>query len=556
MQTLTVAIGPKGIDFFTRHYVTDVLANDLKGMKFPDHDVPDIADFTIEDTGSTIITCEKLDVNLTDGKLQGFEPVYKDVKQQSDGTFTLTYDANNFSVPYTWKETWTKDTFTPRTGHDHKPEGPDSFDYKPSIGKLDTTVTVSFSYDSGHNSYDIKYQSSSATPSDTSGPPPGDSVIQHEQDFWHSEHLNTDAVKAIGTVDFGKPVENAINPMIASIPASGKLTEDITFGFAVGDSKLAFPGDNGITVGVTGEVTYQGTAYPGPRPAALPVPTPPADDHHLEVYVSDYTVSALHWAYWKAGKLDATLTPKDVPDPDSLKVDTYLTLVPAFKPYKGCSMTARITPLALPNQEIPQNYTFAQVYEFTAETENLLKDQLPSDVYTKVVKHLDGNAYTAESDLTADLSDCKIPDQYFAAIKKATDIMGMVVTQNLEFTLTIEDDDEKPKIVFDLLRTDILRDLKLGASGNAQTMQYGFHKVKFLATLKSSDVPHFDKLDFGGMVWPIVGEPHYDQVLEDLGKTGVALPIVQDFTFLFEQAELSIQEHYVSVLANVQYKNA
>ncbi|MFE1177266.1 hypothetical protein [Streptomyces sp. NPDC058773] len=554
MQTLTVAIGPKGIDFFTQHYVKDVLANDLKDMAFPDHDVSDIARFEIENSGFTVVTCEKLDVKLSEGKLQGFEPAYQGVKQQVNGTFTLTYDAVHFSVPYKWTETWTKDTFTVRTGHDYASQGPDTFDYHPSIGKLDTSVTVSFTYNSGRNTYDITYQNSTATPSDSKTAPPGDSVIQHEKEFWGGEHLNTDAVAAIGGVEFAKPVENAINPMLASIPASGKLTDDITFNFAVGDSKLAFPGDNGLTIGVTGEVTYKGTPYPGPQPAALPVPTPPTDDHHLEVYVSEYTMGALHWAYWKAGKLDFTLTPKDIPDPDSLKVDTYLTLVPAFKPYKGCTMTAQVTPLSLPHQDIPQTYAFAQVYEFTAETEKILQQQLPSDVYNKVLKHMDGNAYTTVSDLTTDLSDLKISQEYYAAIEKATAVMGMVVTQNLEFTLTIEADDEKPKIVFDLLRTDILRDLKLGAADNVQTMQYSFHKVMFQATLKSSDVPHIDQTTFGSTVWPIVGEPHYDKVLEDLGSKGVALPIVRDFTFLFDQAVLSIQEHYVSVLADVRYK--
>ncbi|AWN31771.1 hypothetical protein [Streptomyces sp. NEAU-S7GS2] len=556
MQTLTVAIGAKGIDFFTKHYVTDVLANDLKGMKFPDHDVPGITEFTIEDTGSTWVYCENLDVKLTNGKLQGFDPAYQGVKQQSNGTFTLTYDAVKFTVPYTWTEKWDRKACT-RFGCDPaKSQGPNSFDYNPSIGKLDTTVTVSFAYDSGRNSYDIKYQSSNATPSDSSTEPPGDSVIQHEKGFWGGKHLNTDAVAAIGGVEFAKPVQDSINPMLASIPASGKLTDDITFDFAVGDSKLAFPGDNGITIGVTGEVAYKGTPYPGPQPTALPVPTPPVDDHHVEVYVSDYTVSALHWAYWKAGKLDLTLRPSDLPDPDSLKVKTYVTAVKAFKPYAAFAMTAQVTPVALPQKDIPQTYEFAQVHEFTQATEDILQKQLPSDVYALIKTSLDGNAYTQTSDLTADLRQLGVAEQYDEAIEKATRVMGMVVTQNLEFALFIEDGKSRPQIVFDLLRTDVLQNLALGRSGNAQTMQYDFHKVTFDATLKSTTVPGFDKVDFGGMVWPIIGEPRYDEALQKLGKTGVALPIVQDFTFLFEQAQLSIQEHYVSVLADVAYKNA
>ncbi|WP_275575200.1 hypothetical protein [Methylocucumis oryzae] len=42
----------------------------------------------------------------------------------------------------------------------------------------------------------------------------------------------------------------------------------------------------------------------------------------------------------------------------------------------------------------------------------------------------------------------------------------------------------------------------------------------------------------------------------DLGATGVPLPIMQNFQFDFSNAELSVQTGYVSILANVVYKNS
>ena len=72
----------------------------------------------------------------------------------------------------------------------------------------------------------------------------------------------------ISSVDFAGLVAGSCNSLFGSIPASGHLTSDIVYQFAVGDSGLAYPSDNGVTVGVTGTVTYQGTEYPGAKTGA------------------------------------------------------------------------------------------------------------------------------------------------------------------------------------------------------------------------------------------------------------------------------------------------
>jgi len=40
-----------------------------------------------------------------------------------------------------------------------------------------------------------------------------------------------------------------------------------------------------------------------------------------------------------------------------------------------------------------------------------------------------------------------------------------------------------------------------------------------------------------------------------MGKTGVPLPIMSGFQFLFSQAELSVQDGFVSIKSQVQYKS-
>ncbi|MDQ5823372.1 MAG: hypothetical protein M3441_04060, partial [Chloroflexota bacterium] len=282
----------------------------------------------------------------------------------------------------------------------------------------------------------------------------------------------------------------------------------------------------------------------------LPVPPVPTDQHHLQTYVSDYEINALHWAYFMAGLLNVTVNPSDLPDPDVLKVKTYVAMIPAFKPYASFAMQAHIVP------KQPPTVTSQQVYIFTTAAMSLLQQQLPASVYQQITG-LSGNAYVAQADLETDLAGAGVAQDYYATIEKATLASGMAVAHDLQFSLTIQNGaPQQPNLVFDLVRTDILQNLGLGISGTAQTLQYGFTRVTYAATFVSTTVPGFDKTNFGDLIWPVVGEPNYDETLQEMGETGVPLPIMSGFQFLFDQAQLSIQEGYVSILANVELKGA
>ena len=161
----------------------------------------------------------------------------------------------------------------------------------------------------------------------------------------------------------------------------------------------------------------------------------------------------------------------------------------------------------------------------------------------------------SKRDLEADLSGAGVEQAWFALIEKAARSMGMVVTQSLAFTLTIQNGaNPAPTLVFDVARVDILANLGLGMSGTAQTLQYGFKRVRAQATLVSTTIPHFDRQDFGNLIWPVAGEPRYDATLAAMGKTGVPLPMMKDLQFHFEQAQVTIQQGYVAVLAQVALK--
>ena len=89
-------------------------------------------------------------------------------------------------------------------------------------------------------------------------------------------------------------------------------------------------------MGVAGGASYNGTPFSGGTPPQLPLPAPLAetDTHHLTMYVSNYEINALLWAFTQAGKLNLTLNPTDLPDPAVLKVATYVRNAKALAPYQ------------------------------------------------------------------------------------------------------------------------------------------------------------------------------------------------------------------------------
>jgi hypothetical protein len=75
------------------------------------------------------------------------------------------------------------------------------------------------------------------------------------------------------------------------------------------------------------------------------------------------------------------------------------------------------------------------------------------------------------------------------------------------------------------------------------------------ATFTSSTIPNFPGQQMAG-IWQAAGDPQYAQVLAALGKTGVPLPIMSGFQFTFSDATLSVQQGYVSILAQVAFKGS
>ncbi|HNE29514.1 MAG TPA: hypothetical protein PLW66_10110, partial [Saprospiraceae bacterium] len=461
---------------------------------------------------------------------------------------------------YKWNEAynWLSQGWSRGRGGSHHFESTgssnDNFHYAPAIGSLTIPIAIQFVFSQANNEWEMNVRPFDLPPiQNMQYKLPRNSILNNQVSGCSGNHANDTTMQMLSAIDFATPINGLITGTLASIPGSGNLGNGIQFDFSVGDAGLAFPNNDGIQIAVKGGASYQGTAYDAPPPAPLPLPVPPgdADEHHLYLYVSSYEVDALAWAFFKAGQLDLLVQPDQIPNPEALKVKSYVSMESALQPYEAFVMFAQI------EQNTAPATSFQTVYYFDTAVMNQLKNQLPASI-DQLIQALQGNAYVSQTDLDNFLQSATVPASYFSVIADAGKISAMVLTQDLNFTLLIQNGQtDAPNIKFEVKRVDILTDLALGISpSKTQSMQFGFANATNVCTFQSSSIPGFNGDVFAQIVWPVTAEYNYAANLVKLGQEGVPLPIMQGFQFDFENAQLSLQEGYVSILANVLYLNS
>ena len=149
-----------------------------------------------------------------------------------------------------------------------------------------------------------------------------------------------------------------------------------------------------MSLGVTGNVTWQGNAYSGGTPPSLGLPSmPTSNDVHF--YAADYEFSELFWAFYNDGQLDTTITASQLTDKTLLYTDTYAdtTLGPLAHWYPHLWMTLGVTP------QSPATVTFQSVYELVYGDNGVLarqQMQLPVNIYTSL-QSLQGSVYLTQA---------------------------------------------------------------------------------------------------------------------------------------------------------------
>ncbi len=563
MQAITIAIGKTGINFFTQQYLLSTIQKLLGNLKPPDRSIP-VAGFKYGSGLNATTTVSNLTIQLSQGSLNGFSPSFQQIVQGLSGTtpiFTLSFGSSAFTANYKWTESYHWDSVTVENGPDgptpvyHSGNTNTPFTYNPSFSQLAITINVTFAFNSTTQTWQITVQQTSGQAQGASTNIPSGSVVTHQTGDCSGQHISAATAQMIGAIDFATPINTLISGILATIPGSGNLGNNIVYDFSLSaPDQLVFPNNDGIQMGVRGGASYNGTAFAGGSPPSLPLPTPPgdADTHHLNIYVSNYEVDALNWAFFEAGKLNTIVNASDLADPEVLKVKTYVASCPPLTPYSGRAMQAKIVPNAAPTT------AFQMVYELSSMVMEILEKQLPTSVYNDLTG-LQGNNYASKTDLESDLTSVDIASSYFPAIEAAAQAMGMVVTHDINYTLTILDfQAPEPTIEFNVKRVDILSNLSLGLGGanqQTQTMQFQFQNISWVENFISSSIPKLNASIFSNL-WLTAGEPQYAALLTAMGKNGTPLPVMQGFQFDFTNAILSIQENYISILANVEFNSA
>lgn len=304
--------------------------------------------------------------------------------------------------------------------------------------------------------------------------------------------------------------------------------------------------------------------------------------YHLQMYVSDYVLNGLYWAFANAGLLTETVTPEMLHamglDPALLAVITYYKAIPSsdpvkekLYPYRERNMNALVRPALDSNNLLtPPTVDFQTVYVFDGPSGSVmtsLQKVLSSADYNNLAtSSITSNAYADATDLVSDLSGIDITDsQAITAIEKATSSLGAVVTHALELTCTIQGatlpNGDAPFFTFTLTRQDILTDLKLGTSksGKAQSLRFTHTECQPPPSINTpSEQNQFSNFipiasaEWFTSIWETVGEQQYTAMLVNLGQYGAPLPIMSRFQFLFEEALTNLEQGYIGILANVE----
>lgn len=557
MQTLTIAIGQTGIDFFCRQFLSPRLQELIRSMPVPDRLI-DVGSF--HGSGSGMGTdYSNIKVALSSGRLQGFSPVYRSVTQQPSGSeFKLEFAASEFFAQYQWHETGkSQECIQNISGmvvcQSHNIDH--TYEYAPGFSGLQVHITAAFQFVTSSHSYDVVERSSDVVPGEVRANIPSSSVVRNEIQGCATTEVSATTREAVSQLDFSTMINQIMPESLRSIPSSGNLGHDILFEFDLGESGMGFDatvGRNGLQIGVTGRVSYKGEAYPEPAPAPLGLPPIPeaSDPNYLQTYVSSYSINGLQWACFKAGLLHTTATTGNIPNPDALRCATYAAAVEALSNYDDTDMYAEIVSLNAPTTE------FQSVWEMT---DAILAHVATIPGITAVmpaVSKLRGHSYLEQAELEHALVAKQVSSELIAEVVNYARQSGMVMRQQLHFTVFLDTGEQSPpKLEFAVTRIDLLTNLRLGlaAASRAQTLKFDYQKNSAKTTFLGTTIPDLaEELanPFGNILWTVV-ESQYDDCLRRMGAEGVPLPMMQMFHFVFEEAELSVQQGFVSIKAKV-----
>ncbi len=388
MQALTLAISPSGIEYLTQQTIASLMLKALSSLVPPDTNAS-VSKITMAHfSGGGSVEADNVVIKLTSGSFSNFSPAFQSVTQNENGQFTIQLQAPS-TVNYSWNEQY--DKYLIDNVGDRQLQGHINHTWAFSMGISTFTITVPVTLSQQPGSYTLTVGTVQTGTGNYSPNIPNGSIIKVNTCFTNT--VDSRAVQALESIDFSPPIQNSFANLFGTIPASGHLTPDIVFNFNKGDTPLAFPNDAGMSLGVTGNVTWQGNAYSGGTPPSLGMPSMPKANH-VHFYASDYEFNELFWAFYKDGRLNTTITSGQLTDKTLLYTSTYAntSLNALYQKYPNLYMTLDVTP------QSASTVTFKNVYDLVYGDNGVLTTQevqLPVATYTALQSlgpGLSGNA--------------------------------------------------------------------------------------------------------------------------------------------------------------------
>jgi len=422
MQALTLAISSSGLRYLTQQLIVPHIVKALSKLVTPGVRITPQNFQTAPDSMGIYDLYENIVVTLSGGSLSNFNPTFQGLIQGANGLFTLQGIASNFSVNYSWNEQYDDYKVDTDTGTRSFAGHPNNTcPYSMSVDSLALSIPITLAEQG--NSYTLTVGTVTATPSGLRPNFPNWTILPLNGGCLNTT-VNQTTAQALETVDFETPIQMLLQNLFGTIPASGKLTPKIVFNFNEGDSPLSFPNDQGLSLGVTGNVTWEGSSYTGPTtPPKLGVPAID-NSKHVHFYVSDYEFNELYWAFFKDGRLTTTITARAAPIPAMLNTNYYKIgpLCPLYKKYPNLQMKVDVRPLAAPT------VAFQTVYQLGFGDNGVLTTQeaaLPTDIYNNLAT-LSGSVYLTPDAYTKALQATLGPagDQYLQQIQQASVVAG------------------------------------------------------------------------------------------------------------------------------------
>ena len=263
MQAITTAISDAGIQFFGRELIGSILADKLRSMSIPDRDIA-IGRINIVYSHADDIRirfdepCAQRVLAALHSRPPGCERCVR--RRPRGGRLRRALRvAGNLQVHLVLVP-----SRRPGSSRQKPNNRQGDYTYVPRARAFRANVETRFAYNSGSDTYEVQTTGSNAT-SDVAPNIPGGSIINKEQQGCFTSNVSDATAKAIASVDFRGAIQQVMPQLLRSIPASGKLTPDITFEFKLGDDKMTFP-EPGYPIGATGQARWKNELYPGPVP--------------------------------------------------------------------------------------------------------------------------------------------------------------------------------------------------------------------------------------------------------------------------------------------------